>query len=165
MFQQLALNQKSLTEFRSLSLCDLAGWTLACEPKSSQFAPVSQSREYTRSRTISAYRNLMCFDRELPDFFDDTLLIINIFRSDHLQFCSVSIFACWCKWKLLRRIQSLRDFAVGSTGRPVTKSRLWAHSKNLSALSFLLLQNDFLRFLLPFQSRHLQKDITCSTKS
>jgi hypothetical protein len=165
MLQHLALSQKSLTEFRSLSLCDLAGWKLACELKSLQLAPVSQSCEYTRSRTTSAYRNLMCFGLELLDFFEVNLLIINIFISNHLHFCSVSIFACWRKCKLVRRIQSLRVFAVGSTCRPVTKSRLWAYSKNLSALSVLYLQNDFLRFLLSFQSRHLQKDITCSTKS
>ena len=93
------------------------------------------------------------------------LLRGSYYETSDLHFCSVSSFAGRCMYKARGSIQSRRDFAIGSSDRRVTQNCLRAYSKNLNALTVPLLWGGFLRFPIPFQSRHLQKDITCSTKS
>lgn len=93
------------------------------------------------------------------------LLRGSYYETSDLHFCSVSSFAGRCMYKARGSIQSRRDFAVGSSDRRVIQNCLRAYSKNLNALTVPLLWGGFLRFPIPFQPRHLQKDITCSTKS
>ena len=93
------------------------------------------------------------------------LLRGSYYETSDLHFCSVSSFAGRCIYKARGSIQSLRDLTVGSSDRGITQNCLRAYSKNLNALTVPLLWGVFLRFSIPFQPRHLQKDITCSTKS
>ena len=141
MLLQPAINQQSLANFRALNLCGLAGWALACKLSFTQPVPRSRLRECTSLRTPSPYGQLKRFSLELPSF------------------------SSRCMYKARGSIQSRRDFAIGSSDRRVTQNCLRAYCKNLNALTVPLFWGGFLRFPIPFQSRHLQKDITCSTKS
>ena len=141
MLLQPAINQENLAYFRALNLSGLAGWALACRASFIQPVPRSHIRECTSFRTLFPYGQLKRFNLEL------------------------SSFSGRCMYKARESIQPWRDFAIGSSARRVTQNCLGAYYKNLNAFIVPLFWGGFLCFPIPFQFRHLQKDITCSTKS
>lgn len=101
----------------------------------------------------------------IPQWAKTALFRGSYYETSDLHFCSVSDFADRCMYETRRRIQPRRDFAARSADGRVTKQRLRATSKQENASTVPLTWGGFLRCSIPFQSRHIEKDITCSIKS
>lgn len=112
-------------------------------------------------RDVKSRQFLLC----IPQWAKTALFRGSYYETSDLHFCSVSDFADRCMYETRRRIQPRRDFAARSADGRVTKQRLRATSKQENASTVPLTWGGFLRCSIPFQSRHIEKDITCSIKS
>ena len=112
-------------------------------------------------RDVKSRQFVLC----IPQWAKTALFRGSYYETSDLHFCSVSDFADRCMYETRRRIQPRKDFAARSADGRVTKQRLRATSKQENASTVPLTWGGFLRCSIPFQSRHIEKEITCSIKS